>query len=248
LRSCGFSPGEWGDDKQQARRHDERLFDFTQGFDRKESRVAPALSIVLPVHNAQDSLAGQLCQVLEVLPDLAERFEVLVIDDGSTDQTSEIAAEIAREFPQLRLVRHGRRRGLTEAIQTGMQRSRGEFVLVQDTQSPLSPRDVRRLWEMRHDEELVVARMQPIPAPAETGLMSRLFNWGRALPATIDRPLASGTQLIRRRAVEELAANPSRQQQLRIARLDGAERISRAAPQREGSGMVTRLKGFALGE
>ncbi len=210
--------------------------------------MVPSLSIVLPVHNAEATLAEQLCQLLEVLPDLAERFEILVVDDGSSDQTPEIAGDLAQQFPQLRVVRHNRRRGSAAAIQTGLERTTGAFVMVQESAEPVSPRDLRRLWEMRHDEDLIVARTEPKPAPIDSGLLSRLMSWGRGVErAHAERPSASGTQMIRRSAVKELEANPSLQN-LKLAREHGAEKIARVVPRRKGTGVVTSLKDFALGE
>jgi hypothetical protein len=121
-------------------------------------------------------------------------------------------------------------------------------VLVQDEREPLSPRDIQKLCAMRHDEDLVVARTEPQFKPLDAGLISRLMNWGRSVQqASHERPLATGTQLIRRAAVQELAANPSAQTDLKIAKLHGAEKIARVTPRRK-SGVVSQLKDFALGE
>jgi glycosyltransferase involved in cell wall biosynthesis len=206
------------------------------------------LSIVLPVHNAEATLPGQICQLLEMLPDLAERFEVLIVDDGSTDLTSEVASDMAQQFPQLRLVRHGRRRGAAAAIQTGLERTSGEFVMVQDSAEAINAGDLQRLWAMRHDEDLVVARTPPKVQALDTGLLTRLMNWGRGVErASAERPATSGMQMIRRAAIKELEANPSLQN-FQLARHHGAEKIARIAPRRKGSGLVNHLRDFALGE
>ncbi len=211
--------------------------------------LVPSLSIVLPVHNAETTLADTVCRLLEMLPDLAERFELLVVDDGSTDHTAEVALELAQQFPQLRLERHGQRRGMSVAVQTGMNHTSGEFILVQDEREPLSPRDIARLWGMRHDEDLVVARTQSQLLPVESSLITKLMNWGRAVQQlAAERPLATGTQLIRRRAVQELAEDKHGSNGLRLARVHGAEKIARVLPRRSSAGVVSQLKDFALGE
>lgn len=203
---------------------------------------------MLPVHNVERALAEQVCHLLEMLPDLAERFEILVVDDGSTDLTREIAQDLAQQFPQLRLVRHARRQGTAAAIQTGMDRTTGEFVMVQDVAEPISASDLRQLWEMRHDEDLVIARTEPEAKPIDVGLISRLMNWGRGVERfSTERSASTGTQMIRRAAVKELERNPSLQN-LRIAREHGAEKIARIVPRRKGTGMVRHLRDFALGE
>lgn len=95
------------------------------------------LSVVLPVHNAETTLTRQVRDLLELLADWQTRFEILIVDDGSTDQTPECAQELAREYPQLRLLRNGRRQGKYSAIRRGLRSSQGEVVLVHDDSSPV---------------------------------------------------------------------------------------------------------------
>lgn len=104
------------------------------------------LSIVVPVHNAEPQLADQVTRVLEVVSDLTQRFEVLIVDDGSTDQTFACAQELRRQFPQLRIVRHSRRRGLAAVVRDSLQETRGRYVYVHDEQQLLSASSLRRLW------------------------------------------------------------------------------------------------------
>ena len=70
-----------------------------------------SLSIVLPVHNAQNTLACDVHLLLELLPDITPRFEILIVDDASSDHTEEIAHELSLQYPQVRVKRHLRRQG-----------------------------------------------------------------------------------------------------------------------------------------
>jgi cellulose synthase/poly-beta-1,6-N-acetylglucosamine synthase-like glycosyltransferase len=211
--------------------------------------VPPSLSLLLPIHNAEATLAESLCQLLEFLPDIAERFEVLIVDDGSTDSTAELASELARQFPQVRTISHKRRRGIAAAAQSGMAQTTGEFVIVHDLTHPLSARDLQELWELRHEEDLVAARTEPRVTPLDAGLVSRLINWGRGVEqAEVERRSSGGTQIIRRAAVAELERHASQPRELEIARTGTSEKIRRVLPRRKSGAVLAQIKDFALGE
>lgn len=107
------------------------------------------LNVLLPVHNAQGRLAASVSEILEVLAQSSGRFELCILDDGSSDETAEEARELATRFPQVRLIRHPVRLGLNEAIQTGLDHTNGELVLVGSDDYALDPDDLRTLWRLR---------------------------------------------------------------------------------------------------
>jgi len=94
--------------------------------------VQRSLSVLLPVKDAQSTLNDSVAEILDVASDSGGRFEVLIIDDGSSDATNEVAHEITRHYPQVRLVRHEMPLGREAAIRTGLERSRGEVVVLRD--------------------------------------------------------------------------------------------------------------------
>jgi hypothetical protein len=94
--------------------------------------VERSLSVLLPVKDAQATLTASVHEILDVVADSSDRFEVLIIDDASTDATSEVAHELTHHYPQVRVVRHERSLGPEAAIRTGLQRSEGELVVMRE--------------------------------------------------------------------------------------------------------------------
>jgi glycosyltransferase involved in cell wall biosynthesis len=94
--------------------------------------VQRSVSVLLPVKDAQATLNNSVQEILDAIADTGERFELLIIDDGSTDATSEVAHELSRHYPQIRMVRHGTPKGREAAIRTGLERSRGEVVMLRN--------------------------------------------------------------------------------------------------------------------
>ncbi len=121
--------------------------DETSASRRRGERTLPAsLSLLLPVCNAQKGLEMQVERVLDVLPDLSDCFDVVIIDDASTDETHEVAVDLARRYPQVEVVRHHVRRGVEQAIQTGRGRSKADVVLVHASDEPLDAAKLANLW------------------------------------------------------------------------------------------------------
>jgi polyisoprenyl-phosphate glycosyltransferase len=167
--------------------------------------VTDSLSIIVPVRNAEATLVEQVHHLLDVLPDLTSRFEVVIVDDGSTDHTLDLARELARKYPQLRLLYHPEPRGHAAAVQTGLARAQGRTVLVQEDVATLSPTDLRRLWSLRNDRDCVLARTQQRPGVFDPDLLERLTTWGQALRNLARRTTPGGMQMIRRDAAQSLA-------------------------------------------
>ena len=99
---------------------------------RKDVRVQRSVSALLPVKDAQATLNDSVQETLDWLADHAVQFELLIIDDGSTDATSEIAHELSRHYPQVRMISHRTPVGQEAAIRAGLGHSQGEVVVVCD--------------------------------------------------------------------------------------------------------------------
>ena len=107
----------------------------------------PHLSVVIPVYNEAFRIPSALRQVLEYLERRGESHEVLVVDDGSTDDTAERVAEVCRETPAVRSLRHPANQGKGFAVRNGMLNARGEYLLFTDADLSSPMTEAERLLE-----------------------------------------------------------------------------------------------------
>lgn len=127
---------------------------------------AAKMSVVLPVRNGQHEITERVIQLLDALADMTrEVTEIVVVDDGSQDSTAEVLDELRAQYPQIRVVRHPRPRGLEAAGQTGLERATGELVFVQESDTFVRVEDLRRLYQMSADSSVVAARAESKPQP-----------------------------------------------------------------------------------
>lgn len=94
--------------------------------------MVPAVTIVLPVHNAERSLRGLITRILDLTVAPSRGMTVAIVDDGSTDDTFDTACELARDFPQVRVMRQAYRKGLGPALEEVRRTLRVEEVIVHD--------------------------------------------------------------------------------------------------------------------
>jgi glycosyltransferase involved in cell wall biosynthesis len=102
------------------------------------------LSVVIPAYNEAPTLATCVERVLAI-EELELSLEILIVDDASTDRTREIAAALARQHPQIRVLVHAQNQGKGAALHTGFRHATGDFVAVQDADVEYDPQDLKRL-------------------------------------------------------------------------------------------------------
>lgn len=172
---------------------------------------SPRISVVLPVRDGEHHVESQVVQVLEAMSDLIqETTELIVVDDGSKDSTPEVLSELKARYPQVRTVRHSRPRGIEAAGQTGLERSIGELVFIQETDATVRIEDMRRLLRMSEDKSVVAARAESTPRPLSGALMRRLRAFGAradTAESASESPAAkTSMQMIRRPQLQKLAS------------------------------------------
>jgi hypothetical protein len=131
-------------------------------------RVKPTLSVLLPVHNAQAKLAGMIHHLLDVLPEITPRFEVMVVDDGSTDATRELGHELARDYPQVTLVGHAKPLGWAPAVARQAIHAAGDFLMIH-CGGEIRSQDVVGLWRL-HDGIAAAAKARATSARVDKNL------------------------------------------------------------------------------
>lgn len=104
----------------------------------------PRVSIVVPVRDNADGVLAQLAEIHEALA-ARHRFEVIYVDDASTDPTGRRLREASARFPRLRWLRHAAPCGRSAAIRTGVRAARADVVVVLDGAGRNDPRDIPRL-------------------------------------------------------------------------------------------------------
>jgi glycosyltransferase involved in cell wall biosynthesis len=114
--------------------------------------VIRSLSVLLPVRNLQSSLSTSVHEILDVMAELTSRFELVIIDEASTDGTWEVARELAQLYPQVRSLRthvaesapaHSNR--ISER-RTQVRAAQGDVVIAHDGSSPIDAHEIVRLW------------------------------------------------------------------------------------------------------
>lgn len=132
--------------------------------------MTPHVSIVLPVYNEEASLPGDLESIQQAMGASGYPYELLIIDDGSSDRSAEIAAAMG-----VKVIRHGTNRGYGSAIKTGIRQSAGEIIVTTDADGTYPNREIPSLLKELGRHDLVVGARRSEAGSAR--LLRRPAKW-----------------------------------------------------------------------
>ncbi|MET0654801.1 MAG: glycosyltransferase family 2 protein [Pseudoxanthomonas sp.] len=112
------------------------------------SRVVPRLSVVVPIFNERENIHGLVREIVAGMKGRPE-FEIIYVDDHSSDDGAEVLASLKAKVPQLRVLRHARQSGQSTAIRTGVKAARAEWVVTLDGDGQNDPADIPKLMAAR---------------------------------------------------------------------------------------------------
>ena len=171
----------------------------------------PLLSIVVPAYNEAARIGKTLKEISNYFEKRGDSYEIIVVDDGSRDDTQAVVEKLA--LPNLRLVSYGNNRGKGFAVNFGVKSSRGEWVLFTDADNSTPINQFDRLWLQTDSHQIIIgsrylkdshiAIRQGVPRIVLGRLGNLLI---RALLLPTIRDTQCGFKLFSRRAAEDIFA------------------------------------------
>jgi glycosyltransferase involved in cell wall biosynthesis len=150
--------------------------------------MIPELSIVIPVHNESPNIKALYEELTETLGTYGRSYELLIVDDGSTDDSFEQLAAFQARDPRLRVIRFRRNFGQTAAFAAGIAHARGRLVITSDGDLQNDPHDIPAMvalidqgndivcgWRKDRKDKLVTRRMPSV-------LANKLISWATGVP------------------------------------------------------------------
>ncbi len=141
--------------------------------------LSPDLSVVIPLYNEEESLT-ELCDwIHRVCIAHSYTYEVILVDDGSSDRSWAVVEAIAARLPQVRGIKFRRNYGKSAALQVGFEASSGQVVITMDADLQDSPDEIPDLYRMITEEgyDLVSGWKQKRYDPITKTIPTKLFNW-----------------------------------------------------------------------
>jgi len=165
----------------------------------------PRLSLVLPAFNEEAGIRRAVAEADDALGDLADDYEILVVDDGSRDATAAVVEELTAKWPHVRLLRHPTNRGYGAALRTGFEAARFDLVAFTDADCQFHLDDLSRLLPLTEAHPLVAGYREDRQDSWRRRALSRGYNLlVRALVGTRVRDCDCALKVFRRDALARL--------------------------------------------
>ncbi len=171
------------------------------------ARSEESLSVFFPAFNDAESLRVLIPRAVEVVSCLARDYEIIVVDDGSTDQTAQCVKEMQQRFPRLRLIQHPRNLGYGAALRSGFLSATKSLVFYTDGDGQYDVGELRDLYaRLEADVGLVNGYKIKRGDPLHRVLLGKIYqSLAKRLFGLKIRDVDCDFRLIRRSVVENLA-------------------------------------------
>ncbi|MBQ2373477.1 MAG: glycosyltransferase family 2 protein [Alistipes sp.] len=165
------------------------------------------VSVVVPLYNEEESLRELVAWIDRVANKNSLSYEIIMIDDGSSDSSWEKVEQLKTEYPAIKGIRFARNYGKSAALYCGFKEAEGEVIITMDADLQDSPDEIPELYRMIMEEgyDLVSGWKKKRYDPAGKRLPSKFFNWTARIVSGIKlHDFNCGLKAYRRRVVKSI--------------------------------------------
>jgi glycosyltransferase involved in cell wall biosynthesis len=135
------------------------------------------LSVFFPAYNDSGTIASMVIRAVQAASELTPDYEVIVVNDGSSDATAAVADEVASKYPNVRVIHHERNRGYGGALQTGIRSATKELIFYTDGDAQYDPAELALLWRsLTPDADIVNGYKISRSDPLHRIIIGRLYH------------------------------------------------------------------------
>jgi glycosyltransferase involved in cell wall biosynthesis len=139
-----------------------------------------SLSIFFPAYNEEGNIATAIIDARDAAKKIAKQYEVIVVDDGSTDRTDEVVKELSKHDDNIRLVKHAKNRGYGAAVKTGLKACKNDWIFFTDADGQFHYDELAKFVGGRDNADLIIGyrkkRMDPFHRVFVAQVLLKLWN------------------------------------------------------------------------
>ncbi len=169
------------------------------------TETKPNISLFFPVYNDENTIRIVADRALELLEEVADSYEIIIVNDGSPDSSGDIADQLAREHEEITAVHHAENRGYGAAIKTGIAASKYEIICMIDGDNEYDVFDLKKMLAVRNYYMLVIAFRYRKLYSTKRIFISFVYNAVlRVLFKSPFRDISTGIRLINRAVLDDI--------------------------------------------
>lgn len=155
-----------------------RVVDMLDFKEDKMSKLIEAISVFFPAYNEQGNLENTVGLAISVLEDIADKWEVIIVDDGSTDSTLKVAEKLRSQDNRIRVVSHTKNRGYGASLKSGFYSSKFPWICFTDADGQFDFSEIVKLIEKQKNTkaDLVIGYYLKRKVPLFTVLTSKIWE------------------------------------------------------------------------
>ena len=166
----------------------------------------PSISLAMPAHNEADNIEPMVAEAVPALAAVSDDFEIIVVDDGSKDDTAGVTRRLMETEPRLRLVQHPVNKGFGAAVLTGFTSATKDWILYTDADRQFVLAELANFMPFTDKADLIAGYR----APRRDPFLRVLYGKGWSMLCTLFfgytvRDVDCGFKLLRREIIDELA-------------------------------------------
>jgi glycosyltransferase involved in cell wall biosynthesis len=166
----------------------------------------PSISMVLPAYNEADNIEPMVAEATPALESVTDDYEIVVVDDGSADDTAGVTRRVMREYPRVRLVEHPVNQGFGAAVFSGFTTAEKDWIFYTDADRQFVLSELEQFVPFMDDADLIAGYR----APRRDPFMRVVYGKGWSALCTLlfgytVRDVDCGFKLLRREIIQSLA-------------------------------------------